>query len=688
MDRRCAIRFDVTAKRIFTPMRSFLLLGAASFALMAQPALADTEAGANEADTPPAPAPIIVTATPFRHTADETPAISARVDAQQIRAAGGASVADALRDIPGVAATGFAAGASRPIIRGMDSNRVRMLEDGTSASDVSDIGPDHGIPIDPLAARSIEVVRGAATLRYGSQAIGGVVNTINNRVPTSLSKDPVSAEANLAYGSVANALETSALADVKLGNVALHADGFRRHQGDYDTPEGTQTNSFFRGKGGALGGSYFLPDGDSHVGLAVVHYDAKYGIPAGDTYIDMAQTKLMSRNSIALGKGLLKTLTLDGSYADYQHSERDSQGVAVATFKNREVNLRGEMLLNAIGAIRNTALGVEYQHRNFSALGEASDYLSPATSQNLAAYVFSEMELTPKLHLEGSARVEQVRVTGTPLSGDFTRRSYTPASGALGLLYTLADGVKLGTTISTTGRAPALTELFARGGHDGPMTYETGSADLKVERAKAIEASLRVHRGPFRFEGSLYSTWFNNYIYGALSGRTCDDAGTCTSDPDGELRELFYTQGGAHFRGAEAEASYDVLRVDAGTLRVKLMGDLTRATLDGGGNVPRIPPYRFGGGLNWAGKQAQAGFTLTHYGRQNDFGAYDTATPSYNALNAQVSWQPLRSMPGLELSVIGQNLTNDVQHMATAFNKDTVVMPGRSVRLTLRMATF
>jgi iron complex outermembrane receptor protein len=143
----------------------------------------------------------------------------------------------------------------------MDSARVRLLEDGTSASDVSDIGPDHGIPIDPLAARSIEVVRGAATLRYGSQAIGGVVNTLNNRVPMTLPTTAIGGEVNASYGSVNNAAETSALLDGKVGNLALHADGFYRHTDDYDTPLGTQQNSWFHGRGGSVGGSYFL-DGD------------------------------------------------------------------------------------------------------------------------------------------------------------------------------------------------------------------------------------------------------------------------------------------------------------------------------------------------------------------------------------------------------------------------------------------
>jgi iron complex outermembrane receptor protein len=515
-----------------------------------------------------------------------------------------------------------------------------------------------------------------------------VVNTLNNRVPMTLPTTAIGGEVNASYGSVNNAAETSALLDGKVGNLALHADGFYRHTDDYDTPLGTQQNSWFHGRGGSVGGSYFLDNG-SHVGLAVTRYDAQYGIPSDTTYIDMRQTKIMSRNSFNLGTGLLKTFTLDGSYADYTHDEKNPDGSINTTFKNKEANVRGELLFNRIGAIRNTALGVEYQHRDFSAIGEDSSYLNPATSANIAGYIFTEVELDKALHLEASGRVEHVSITGTPASDVFTKRSYTPVSGALGLLYTAAEGVKIGFNASTTGRAPALTELFARGGHDGPQTYETGDPNLKIERANSLELSLRVRRGPFRFDGSLYNTWYKNYIYGALTGRTCDDDGECTTGDDGELREVFYEQLGARFRGLEAQASYDVIHNDKGTLIARVLGDYTRATLDNGaGNVPRIPPYRIGGGLNWQSKIVDAGVTFSHYGRQNDYGAYDTATDAYNSLGAQIAVRPFKQYPGVELAVIGQNLTNDVQRLATSFNKDLVVMPGRSVRFVVKAATF
>ncbi len=665
-------------------MRTFLLASAAALTLTPVAAYAESDA---DSAAPNSTRDIIVTATPFGHTEDETPSIPAKVDAEQIREAGGASIADALQNVPGVSASGFAGGASRPIIRGMDANRVRILEDGTSISDVSDIGPDHGTPIDPLSARSIEVVRGAATLRYGSQAIGGVINVLNDRVPMSLPTRSLGGELTGSYGTVNDAAEVSGLVDARAGDLALHADGFYRHTGDYDTPLGTQANSFVHGWGGSIGGSYFLKDSGSHIGVAVTHYDTQYGIPSDTTYIDMHQTKVLTRDVIELG-GVLKSFNIDGSYSDYQHQEKNPDGSVNTTFKNKEYNLRTELLLNSFGALTNSAIGFEYQHRDFSAIGEDSSYLAPATSENFAGYLFTEFTLADPLHLEASGRVENVHVTGTPASGVYTSHSYTPVSGALGLLLTATQGVKLGLTASSTGRAPALTELFARGGHDGPQTYETGDPNLKIERANSLELSLRVHRGPFRFDGSLYSTWFRNYIYGDLTGRTCDDDGECVADDSEELREVFYRQQNAHFRGVEAEASYDLIRQGDGVFTARVMGDYTRATLDDGNNVPRIAPYRIGGGVKWKSPTLDAGMSLIHYGRQNDYGVFDTPTGSYNELNAQIAVRPFKAYPGIEFAVVGQNLSDDVQRYATAFNKDLVVMPGRNVRFVVKVATF
>lgn len=269
-------------------------LAGASLAILslAAPALAQTRA---------APETVLVTASPLARTTDQFATIVDVVSQADILAQGGANLADVLKTVPGLSSTGFAGGASRPVIRGMDATRVKVLENGLSSSDVSDIGPDHGVPIDPMITQRLEVVRGAATLRYGSQAIGGVINAINNRVPLTL-PDAATAQGNISYDSVSDGAQGGLMGDGAVGNFAFHGDVFLRRQGDYDTPLGVQANSYAHGDGFSGGTSYFFGDA-SRVGGAVVHYDANYGIPSDTTHILMRQTKFLTDDSFELGWG-------------------------------------------------------------------------------------------------------------------------------------------------------------------------------------------------------------------------------------------------------------------------------------------------------------------------------------------------------------------------------------------------
>src|SRR6185312_13444357 len=308
-----------------------VILSTVAFAAAIAPASAQQKQTAIET--------VVVTASPIAGDPDRFATIVAKVNRDDILKAGGGNLADALATVPGVTGSGFAAGASRPVIRGMDANRVRVLEDGIGSFDVSDIGPDHGVPIDPLSAQSIEVVRGAATLRYGSQAIGGVVNAIDNRVPLSLPTAPISGELTGTYGSAADLGQVSAALDGALGPFAIHGDAFWRHADDYDTPLGPEPNSFFRGDGFALGSSYFFGN-DSRTGAAVIHYDAKYGIPDDTAHIDMRQTKVLSRSSFDLGLDPLGALNIDLGYANYSHEEKNPDGSVNSTFLDKEWDTR------------------------------------------------------------------------------------------------------------------------------------------------------------------------------------------------------------------------------------------------------------------------------------------------------------------------------------------------------------
>jgi iron complex outermembrane receptor protein len=625
---------------------------------------------------------VVVTASPLAGDPDRFATIVGQVSRHDVLSSGGAGLADALRATPGVAGTGFAAGASRPVIRGMDAERVKLTENGLSSSDVSDLGPDHGVPIDPLAAREIEIVRGAATLRYGSQAIGGVVNVINNRIPLK----PVlgmEGEASAAYASAAGAGEGTLLIDAGQGPFAVHLDGFGRRTRDYEIPGGRQPNSFFRGEGYSGGASYFF--GDNRVGASGTRYAARYGIPSDTTYIRMRQNKGAFGLSLKPGRGKLEAVNLGASYADYAHSEIDPDGnLVLSTFNNREWDGRAEAVFGAVGPLSASALGVHLQDRRFHGLAEAQDYLLPTHSRSVAAFAFAEAPLGP-LQAQAAVRVERASIDGTPAGGGRTRRSFTPVSGSAGLTYQATDKLRLGLTAATAARAPSQTELFARGPHDGPQTFETGDPALKIERADSLEATLRHQLGAKgRIEASVWRARFHNYIYGALTGRTCDESGACAVGDAGELKELDYAQRGATFWGAELKATLPVARVLGGQLSAEALGDYVRAKFaHGAGDVPRIQPGRIGGGLGWEGERLQASFLVLGVAAQDHVGVADMPTAGYTSVDAQIAWRPFPGRPDLELLLAGHNLANETIRNATAFNKEMVVMPGRNIRLVL-----
>jgi iron complex outermembrane receptor protein len=660
---------------------------ALAFAALASIASNPASAAGEKADDKPAPIPtIVVTASPIASDADFLATIVEKRNRDEILRSGGTSLADALSNVPGVTGTTHASGASRPVIRGFDANRVKTLQDGIGSFDVSDLGPDHGVPVDPLSAESIEVVRGAATLRYGSQAIGGVVNAITNRVPIELPKKSFEGDMAAIYGTNSDSKQGAAHLGGRAGQFALHADAFARKTSDYDTPQGAVPNSFFDGGGAALGSSYFFGADDRHrIGAAVVHYDSRYGIPGEDAHIDMQQTKQMLRSSFAIDRGALRTLTLDGGYADYEHSERDPDGAALATFKDREWDARLEAVFGPAGFLSGSAVGVQMQRKDFSALGEAEDFLLPTTTVSNAAFAFAEAPAGGDLRFQFGARIESVTVDGTPASDVATSRHFTPISASVGFLFESTPALRFGLTFSSAARPPAQTELYARGLHEATATFETGDPTLDEERANSLEGSIRVRTGRVRFDGSVWTAQFKDYIFGELTGRTCDENAACVNDDSLELDEVNYRALDASFRGAEAKVTFDLMETAPGELEAQLFADYVRATLDeGAGNVPRIPPYRLGAGISWTGSAFDGGVLVKYSGRQDRTAFAETETAGFTTVDAQLGWRPLASNPNFEFVLIGRNLTDRVQRNAVAWNKDEVILPGRDLRLLVR----
>jgi len=630
------------------------------------------------------------------------------VPESEIRRNGGGTLGDQLNNLPGVTSSSFApGGASRPIIRGLDNTRVRMQENGIGAQDVSDLSEDHAVPIDPLAAERIEIIRGPAALRFGSQAIGGVVNVTNERIPTRLGPPGVSGMATGSLSSVDNGIDGAMRVRGSSGQWAYSADVFGRNAGDYATPQGRQANSFARTFGGSFGASYFFDQG--YIGAAISQFRSLYGIPgiessANRTRIDMIQTRLTSRGEIRFDGQVVDNVRFWLGGTLYRHNEQAldaGQFQTAATFRNQEIEGRVETafrpLATPLGTL-NSVLGLQFGASRLGTSGEAGGLLAPANSRTVAAFLFNELQLTRTTRLQASARIEQVRVAGTgsafpatfdPLGGlpvEFGAvRNFAPASGSIGLLQELGGGWVASLTGSYVERAPRAQELYSKGPHEASGTFEIGDPNLRKERAQTIELGLRRSQGSWRAEATAFYTRYNGFIYKRLTGLTCDDDfATCGSGGGTELRQVVFTQQDATFYGAELRGQVDVGEIAGGTFGVEGRYDFVRAQFADGTNVPRIPPHRLGGGVYWRDANWFARVTLLHAFAQNQIAAEETRTPGYNLLNAELSYRmalkPGSGAESLTFGLVGTNLLDADIRNHVSFKKDEVLMPGRGVR--------
>ena len=280
------------------------------------------------------------------------------------------TLGETLSGEPGVSATWFGPNASRPVIRGLDGDRIRILNNQGASFDASSLSPDHAVALDPLVIERIEVLRGPASLLYGGSAVGGVVNVVDNRVPRS-AIDGMGGAIEMRSGGAEKERGTSAVLEAGQNNFSVHADGFRRETKDYRVPDGTGTpsqiiNSASESGGGALGASYQFAKG--YIGTAQSQTRSAYGTVVAPTVrIDMQQKR--STVEAAFGKlsGPIKGVFAKASQSDYQHTETD-EGVPQTTFKNKGGDFRLEIRHDSIGDVQGV-LGVQIESFEFSALG-------------------------------------------------------------------------------------------------------------------------------------------------------------------------------------------------------------------------------------------------------------------------------------------------------------------------------
>lgn len=621
------------------------------------------------------------------------------------------SLGDVLFDLPGVTGSSFAPGAaSRPVIRGLDNARVRIQENGIGAHDVSEIGEDHGVTIDPLAAERIEVIRGPATLRWGSQAIGGVVSVTNNRIPDWATPYGLSGNVRGGFSSVDKATDGAVIVEGRGKTGAFHADIYGRNAEDYAVPGGVQRNTHQKALGGAVGASYLFEGG--YVGAAIIHNAAVYGIPgidgeAEDARIAMKQTKIMSKGEFRPNSKVVDTIRFWLGGSGYRHDEiafSDTDGLIAprATFRNREYEARIETQFNpvqtAFGALT-TAIGATGGHQQLGTSGEAGSLLAPAKTTNAAGYIFNELDMPHGWRVQTAGRLEHVAVSGTasefppdflgggaaPIETD-ARRSFLPGSVSLGVLKDLPHDMIASLTMQYVQRAPRAQELFSKGPHEASGTFEIGNANLTKESARTIEAGLRKTKGPWRFDVTAYHTRFSNFIYKNLTGVQCDDEFDTCGNGGTELDQVLFAQRDARFTGAEFSTQLDIAPIAGGMFGVDAQYDTVRATFADGSNVPRIPPQRLGSGAYWRGEAWYARVGLLHAFAQTHIAAEETTTGGYDLLKAELSHTVRPTRPGSGIAearfgIVGTNLLNDEVRNHVSFRKDEVLLPGRGVRV-------
>ena len=627
---------------------------------------------------------------------------------EELRATGGATLGDVLFNKPGITSSTYAPGAaSRPIVRGLDNNRVRIQENGVGSADVSALGEDHGVTIDPLAAEQVEVVRGPATLRWGSQAIGGVIEASNNRIPESPGAKGLRFETRSAVTSVDGGREGGFLLDASGDRSGVHMDAFTRAAGDYSTPDGKQANSGARSGGASLGYSSFFDGG--FAGLSITHFRSLYEIPgvsgaANRTRIDMAQTKIAGKGEIRPGAWGIDSVRWWFGATNYTHSELGPDAMGDygprSTFRNREQEARVEIrhveIATPFGALRG-AFGAQAGFQRLAVSGEG--LLSPSTTQRTGLFVFEELALTPSTKIQAAGRIESVRVKGFATDfppgflsppdepGELPRaRSFTPMSVSLGLQHRLPWDMVASVNAQYVERAPQAAELFSKGPHDATATFEIGNPDLRKEAARSLEVSLKRAAGPLRFEATAYMTKFNGFIFKRLTGVKCDDEfATCGAGT--ELDQIVYSQQNATFRGVEASGAWDIGELGAGVFGVDAQYDLVRARFADGTNVPRIPPQRLGGGVFWKSANWFARASLLHAFAQRRVSPNETPTAGYNILNAELRYTRKLDartfgFSSVNFALSGTNLLDQRIRNHASFLKDEVLLPGRGARLS------
>ncbi len=673
------------------------------------PALAQTST------SPPAASTlnrVVITGNPLGNADLAAPVSVLEGDALVLKR--GSSLGDTLGGLPGVSSTYFGPNANRPTIRGLDGDRVKVLSNAGASLDASSLSFDHAVPIDPLIVDRIEVLRGPGALFYGGSAVGGVVNTLDNRIPKQR-LNGVSGAAELRLGGADS--ERGGAALVEFGNsggsgggtgsggdFALHADVFGRNTSDLKVPRYTPVesgaplpqasrvrNSASETRGGALGGSLFFRNG--YIGVSADTYDSRYGTVAeADVVIKMKRQHVALASEIKGLSGPVSALRLSLNSTDYEHREVDGAGVVGTTFKTRGNELRVEAEHAPLGPVRGV-LGLQAEDFDFSALGDEAFVPSTRTRRQ---GLFALEELTwAGGTLSAGARLEHARIgskgdtdPAVVKFGAAAERSFSLRSISLANVYKLNTDWAVSASVSRTERAPTSFELYANGVHAATAAFERGDSNLGKEKGMNLELALQWKSGSDHLRLGAFSTRFSRFISLEAAG-TQDVTG---ADGQVETFPLYvFKPVRARLNGLEFEGRHRVAQGRAQqpwTLDASGKLDLTRArNTDTGEPLPRVAPLRLNLGLDAANGPWGGRIEVDHNARQARVPATDTATAGYTIVNLSLT-RRINLGDGdalwfVKLTNLGDTLAHSASSVQTI--RSLAPLPGRGVKTGLRV---
>jgi len=674
-----------------------------------------------------------VTATPFHSSNIESALPVTVLHGESLRMRQANTLGDTLAKEVGVHSNFHGGVASTPIIRGLDGPRVLVTQNGLDAGDASRVGPDHAVSTEASTSERIEVLRGPATLFYGSGAIGGVVNVVDERVPTSTeTKGEWLAQANSGNGQE----QVSASINTGVDNVAFHADGFWREADNYTIPEKNGIdeveNSASESKGFTLGTSYLLEQG--FVGLSYQNLQQEYGIPGhshGDenvaVFADLTQHRWQLLSELHLNSSVIKSLNTKVAYTDYKHHEVEL-GIPGTTFNNESLEARVELLHQDFWDWRG-GFSVHYKESDFTAVGIEA-FTPPSTTDSIALAWMEERHFGDFL-LQLGARIEHTEINAdnvrlpdiTLIGGDegehhddhnnhdqVTRNfavshTFNPVSFSAGLVWDFTDGYNVGLSLSQSQRAPSSSELLSFGPHIGTGTYEVGALfevleeehhgtsialtaeDIVMETATNIDLSLRKFKGDFGFIFNVFYNQIDDYYYQENTGLSAGDGHDHSAhdhdshdEVEHSLPLYIFTAQDVELHGMEAQVTWQF----TDNFTWKVQGDVIRARLTSGEELPRTPPARLATELSYQGESISADLFVSQHFEQTHVAVNETPTDGYLMVDANINYHFNLAGQALAVYLKGTNLTDEYANVHTSFLKDLTPLAGRSFALGIR----